>query len=131
MYIIDTSVWIEIFLDTDKGKKSAQMIKEQTSIFTGNITIAEISKWCYLNNIKFDEILERIEKTSLILYTTRLSEQRAGQLCVQVNKKLSNKEKTVGLIDCIIAAIAEENDLTVLTKDRHFLKFEGVKKEII
>lgn len=130
MYIVDTSAWIEIFLGTQLGEIAKEKAKE-SSFFTASITIAEISKWCYLSNLDFAEIIPRVEKISIILNTTRTSEERAGQLWVQVNKKTPKKEKQVGLIDCIIAAIADENDLTVLTKDRHFLKFDGIKKELI
>ena len=130
MYLVDTSTWIEIFQDTEKGKKSAKLLKE-SRFFTASVSIAEISKWCYLNSIDFLEIISKIENASLILYTTRTSEQMAGRLWVEVNKKKQKKEKQVGLIDCIVAAIAEENDFVVLTKDRHFEKFDKIKKELI
>lgn len=130
MYLLDTSAWIEMIVGTDSGKKIKETIRG-IQIFTPSVTIAEVSKWCYKQGSNSKKTIEDIEKSSIqILYTTRSSEQRAGQLCVEVNKK-NLKEKQVGLIDCIIAAIAEENDLTVLTKDKHFLLFEKTKKEII
>ncbi len=130
MYLIDTSIWIEIFQDTEKGRRATRILKG-LNFFTASISIAEISKWSYLNSIEILEIIIRIENTSGILQTTRISEQKAGQLWVEANKKPGKKEKQVGLIDCIIAAIAEENDLTVLTTDRHFSKFGKIKKEIL
>ncbi|MBI4044837.1 MAG: PIN domain-containing protein [Candidatus Diapherotrites archaeon] len=130
MYLVDTSVWIEIFQETPKGKQVVIKLFN-VSLFTASASIAEISKWCHLNKIDVAQKISRIEISSEIVHTTRFSEELAGELWVQVNKSTGKKVKQVGLIDCIIAAIAEENGLTVLTKDKHFEKFDKIKKELI
>lgn len=131
MYLLDSSAWIEILQGTKLGKKAAELA-EQNRFFTASISMAEISKWCHLNGVDALEKLSKIEQASLeILQTTRISELRAGSLWLEVNRSLPKKTQKVGLIDCILAAIAEENDLTILTKDKHFLLFESIQREIL
>ena len=131
MYLVDTSIWVEIFRNTEIGRASEKKLSE-TSYFTASVSLAEISKRAYLDNLEPKEFIFRVEKTSNgILNSSRLSEQMAGKMWVEANGAKQRKERAVGLIDCIIAAIAEENDLTVLTKDKHFALFEGIKKEIL
>lgn len=131
MYLIDTSVWIEILKKTDKGEAIEKKLSE-VPYFTPAVCLAELSKWAYLNNLDSKDLIQTAEVASGdILATTRSSEERAGNFWVKINKETVQKGKTVGLIDCIIAAIAEENDLTVLTKDKHFGLFEQIKKELL
>ena len=131
LFLVDTSVWIEILKGTTQGKTAINKITN-TPIFTASISMAELSKWSYLNSKNSKEILSQIENASAgIISTTRTTELRAGNLWVTVNKHRQKKLRTIGLVDCIIAATAEENCLKILTKDKDFLAFEQIENEII
>ena len=125
MLLIDSSVWIEVLRGSEKGKKAREMIKAQPS-FTAGISLAEISYWCYKNNEIPEEALTLVMTGSEgILQTTRKVEKRAGQLRFELNQNLLRREREVGLVDCLIMAIAEESGLGIVTTDKHFLKFSG------
>lgn len=131
MYLIDTSIWVEISQGTEKAKKCVQLISKHECYTTG-IVIAEMSKWCYANSVDAKEKISWIDALcNGILEPNRISQLRTGFLWKEANKQAGKKKRNIGLVDCLIAATAEENDLTVLTKDKHFKTFEGIKKEII
>ncbi len=130
MYVVDTSVWAEILLGSQLGKK-AKSVLEKNECFALDITFAELSKWCISN--KFDPLAigQIIEKScNGLLGVSKRGFLRAGMLWHSANNPL-RKGRQVGLVDCIIAAAAEENGVGVLTKDRHFTRFPGLKKEFL
>lgn len=130
MYLVDTSVWAEIFLGTRLGQK-AKAILDSGECFALDITLAELVKWCVSHNFDPQEIKDVTERSSNgTLGTSKTAFFQAGMLWHIANKS-KGKGRQIGLIDCIIAAAAEENGLVVITKDRHFLHFEEISKEII
>ncbi len=130
MYLIDTSVWVEIFLGSPLGKR-AKGIMEKNECFAPDITLAEVGKWCILNNFEPGQIEGLMGRSCHgIISTSKRGFLRAGALWNSVNA-LGKKGRLVGLIDCIIAATAEENNLIVLTKDRHFTHFDKIAVELI
>ncbi|HIH20350.1 TPA: PIN domain-containing protein [Candidatus Micrarchaeota archaeon] len=125
MLIVDSSVWIEILKDSEKGQKAVEIIGGDP-VFTAAISLAEISHWCFRYSQKTDEFLSLIIlRTNDILQSNRVTEKRAGQLRFELNQNIANNEKQVGLVDCLIMALAEESGLAILTTDKHFLKFSG------
>ncbi|HLC92400.1 MAG TPA: PIN domain-containing protein [archaeon] len=130
MYVVDTSVWAEILLGSQLGKR-AKDILEKNECFALDITFAELSKWCISNNFNPLEIEALVEKScNGMLGVSKRSFLRAGMLWHTVNSP-KQKGRQVGLIDCIVAATAEENGFGVFTKDRHFARFAQVKKEML
>ena len=131
MYLVDTSVWIDIFRETESGKNAMKKIAGKDR-YACAVTIVEMSKWCHSNNFAAAQILPRVETScSGILNSSRAGEFTAGKMWFKANKGIKRSGRQVGLIDCIIAATAEENGLTVLTQDKHFQRFTNIKKEII
>ena len=125
--LIDTSAWIEFFKGTEKGAKVRKEIEENTCYVTSE-SMAEVARWCFESKADVDKRFEEINGlTSSVLYMGRKTERRAGELAVSVNK---GRKKRIGLMDCTIAAVAEENDLTVLTADSDFLEL-GAKAKVI
>lgn len=121
---MDTSAWIEFFDGNEKGRRVKELILNRET-FTASITIAELSYWYVKNNRNFEEPLEIISNTSQILQSNRLTEKIAGQLKFELNKTRKKREGTIGLVDCLIMSIAEENDLAIITTDKHFLNYSG------
>lgn len=132
MYLVDTSAWVEILMGTVRGQKFSQAVLNSNCWATG-IVLAEIAKWCWLNSVDVEATFLRIEGLCCgIIPSSRVSEMRSGQLWVQANKITDRRKvRAVGIANCLIAAIAEENGLTVLSKDAHFLRFGSVGKEVI
>lgn len=116
---------------TPRGSRVLEII-EGSPCYTPSITFAEISRWCHSNSRPVLEIMEKIENMSDgVIMDSRVSEIAAGKLCFESNKKISGKGREIGLIDCLIASIAEENSLAVITKDRHFMHFDKIAVEMI
>ena len=130
MYLVDTSVWAEIFIGSQLGKRTKNTL-DKGECFALDISFAELSKWCISGNFDLQAMDGLVEKSANgILNTSKKGFIRAGELWHSANKN-HGKGRQVGLIDCIFAATAEENGLTMLTKDRHFAKFAGIKNEFI
>ena len=130
MYLVDSSVWAEILAGSPLGKRAKEIL-ENNECFSLDIAFAELSKWCISNNFEQGAMAELVEKSSNgIMAASKNTFLRAGALWHMANKR-NVKGRQIGLIDCIFAAVAEENDLTVLTKDRHFARFPQIKKEFL
>ena len=130
MYLVDTSVWVEILSGSALGK-TAKGALEKNECFAIDISFAELGKWCISNGFDHQVIEELIEKScNGILSTSKKGLLRAGILWHTANKSIG-RGRQAGLVDCIIAALAEENGLTVFTKDRHFARFPQIKKEFL
>ena len=127
MLLVDTSVWVELPKGTDKGAKAREEMRGK-ALYVASESMAELARWSLENGVDVDDKLrEVVSVVQSVLYMGRKTEKRAGELCVKVNK---GRKKKVGLIDCIIAAIGEENGLTVLTLDSDFSEL-GIKAKII
>ena len=130
MYLVDSSVWAEILAGSLLGARAKEIL-ENNECFSLDIAFAELSKWCISNNFQQEAMAELVEKSSNgIMAASKNTFLRAGALWHMANKR-NVKGRQIGLIDCIFAAVAEENNLTVLTKDRHFVKFSEINAEII
>ena len=118
MILVDTSVWVDFL----KGENSPhrrtlhRLIEDEEDISITDIILTEI-----LQGIKNDRDF-RTAKDYLLefpIYGSKGIETyiRAAQLYRDCRKKGKTVRKTV---DCIIAAICIENDLTLLHKDADF-----------
>ena len=113
--LIDTSVWIEYF----RGKSTGLVdyvgaIAKNREICVPRIVLAEL-----LQGAKSEKELVVIEKfmdAFTILDQTDQTWLRAGKL----SHELKKKGKNVGLTDCYIAVIAQDNKCAVLTLNQHF-----------
>ena len=126
MLLVDSSAWVEILLgSTVKGMKAKELVASEP-VFTASISLAEISYWCYCNKRQPEEDLALVRNTSEGLLQTRPAiEKRAGQLKFELNNSLGIRGREIGLIDCLIMAVGEESVLSILTTDKHFLKYSG------
>lgn len=114
MYLIDTDVIIWILRGDKEYENFLQELKNKGSLSVSTITIAEIYKNVYPSEMVMtenllNELLARDVNTS--------TAKQAGLYWQQYVKKLKN----LGLADCLIAATANVNDLTLVTLNvRHF-----------
>lgn len=121
MILLDSSAWIEIFRGTQKGNKIKEIINDKL-LYTCIISISEITKWCYENNLEEESYLQTIEENSTLLPLKKESLVFAGKLCVSHKKEVHN----FGLIDACIYSSAHVYGAMVLTTNHHFEGLEGV-----
>ena len=119
--IVDTSIWIEYF--KNESNLSASMDKE---LLAGNIymTGAVISE--LLQGAKTEQDFQALKSNidGVPFIETTLSD---WILAGEVSYKLREKGRTIPITDCLVAAIAINNDATVMTLDRHFQYISDVK----
>ncbi|MFH0948656.1 MAG: PIN domain nuclease [Elusimicrobiota bacterium] len=117
MTLIDTTVWIDFLngVDTSQVNLLTEIIKE------GNICISGIIITEILQGIKDDREFEEVKNllTDIPVYETRgiYTYLHAAQIYRKCKREGYTLRKT---IDCVIAAIALENDLMLLHNDRDF-----------
>ena len=118
MILVDTTVWIDFFKGSNSrhGKGLHQLIDEEEDICLTAIHLAEI-----LQGIKDDLSHEQVKRYLLDFpiyhprgLPTYLHASDIYRLCRRQGKTI---RKTA---DCIIAAIAIENHLTLFHNDRDF-----------
>jgi predicted nucleic acid-binding protein len=118
MILVDTSVWIDFFNGHDTKFRHAlrEMIKNEEEICITEIIMTEI-----LQGIRDDGMFENTKRYLLEFpvikprgIETYLSAAEIYRMC---RKKGRTVRKTV---DCIISAIARENDMAVYHNDNDF-----------
>ncbi len=118
MILVDTSVWVGFLKGTNSPHRRTlrRLIEEEEDISITDIILTEI-----LQGIKNDKDFKNAKDYLLEfpIYTPQGIESyiMAAQLYRDCRKKGKTVRKTV---DCIIAAICIENDLTLLHKDADF-----------
>jgi len=118
MILVDTSVWVDFLRGEDSPHRRAlhRLIEDEEDISITGIILTEI-----LQGIKNDRDFQTTKDCLLEfpIYGPKGVETyiRAAQLYRDCRKKGKTVRKTV---DCIIATICMENDLTLLHKDGDF-----------
>jgi|SRR3989344_2335467 len=122
--ILDTSAWIEFFQGTEKGKKVLVAMKKE-QVFTSIISFAEITNWCYKNDLKenLNQYLRAIKDGSQVLPLHEQVMIVAGKLNYE-RKKAVDKW---GMVDSLILATSLNYNLKVLTKDAYFNDVPGAE----
>jgi predicted nucleic acid-binding protein len=118
MILVDTSVWIEFLRGENSVQRQAlhRLIEEEEDISITEIILTEV-----LQGIRNDRDF-RMTKDYLLEFPIFRPQGietylQAAHLYRECRKKGKTVRKTV---DCIIAAICLENDLTLLHQDRDF-----------
>lgn len=122
MILLDTSAWIEYLNSTELGNKIKDLFYQKIGIYTCQLTIAEISVWCYKNNENPDKYLDKIKKLSSILEISEDILVASGRTYWE-----ERKNGKLGLIDSIIYTTARFHGLVLWTKDGDFKKLPGVE----
>ena len=133
-YIVDASAWIDYFRGTPRGKSVKQLILppgKAVEIITPTITLAELKKHYVKENLEgFDQDMENVR-----LLSNRIPDLdwrtaiRAGELHAH------RKNRDIGIVDCILLAVAEMDRGKVLSLDGHFKRrpeamYIGGKQEL-
>jgi len=113
--LVDTSVWVSYFRGgTPSISEKVDRLLDGAEVCIPKVVLAEL-----IQGAKSEREISTIEDffdAFTILDQKQDTWVKAGKL----SRKLKNKGKTVHLLDCYIAVIAEENACAVFTLDTHF-----------
>ncbi len=122
-FVVDAYAWIEYLGGTEKGKKAAGIIEDESNeVFTSAATISEVvSK--FLRENKDEKIgLNSINSLSIVISLSQEICASAGRIHFEAKKK--NKE--FGMLDAFVAATARKINAMILTGDDDFKHFKEV-----
>jgi len=118
-YMIDTSVWIDYFRDSDKGLNDfIDHLIDEDVVYTNGIIKTEL-----LIGTKTPKEYDLTKNNLDCLYTIDLDNQIFDEVS-KVGFQLKRKGITVPLSDLIIAVQCFQHRLILLEKDRHFQKIK-------
>ena len=114
MFLIDTDIIIWVLRGITKYEIFLQDLKDKGSLSISTITIAEIYKNVFPSEIvKTESVLNELQAWDV---TPAIAKQ-SGLYCQEYIKKLKN----LSLTDCLIAATANVNNLTLVSLNiKHF-----------
>jgi predicted nucleic acid-binding protein len=119
MRVIDTSIWIEIFLGSELGRQHLPLLDKPEDIIVPTIVQYEIYKW-----LARERTAE--EANRVITFTADCTVQDMDSNVAILAAELAAEYK-LHTTDAIIYASALVNDASVLTCDAHFNKLPGVE----
>ncbi len=118
MILVDTSVWIDFLagIDTLHRRILHRLIEKEEEICITEIILTEI-----LQGIKEDTAYETTKNYLLEFPIISPKGNKTYISAAGIYRKCRKQGKTIRkTIDCIIAAIAQENNLTILHNDSDF-----------
>jgi hypothetical protein len=134
MILVDTSVWIDFLAGKETPHRHIlhQLIEKEEDICITEIILTEI-----LQGIKDDKVYETIKSYLLEFPVIKPKGIDTYIIAAEIYRRCRKEGKTVRkTVDCIIAAIVQENGLTLFHNDNDFviiekcigLKTLGIKK---
>ena len=117
MVLVDTTVWIDFLKgrDTAEVGKLEQLLAEETDVFITGIIVQEI-----LSGVKEKKDRAKVRKELehfMLINPTLETHIRAAEIFDACRKKGYTIRS---IIDCLIASLALEYDLTLLENDRDY-----------
>lgn len=124
-FLLDTNIIIAFFAGQDSIHKRLEQAAE---VFVPCIVLGELYYGAYkASRAKVN--LERIDEftiDSAILGCDTGTAREYGS----IKNKLLRKGRPIPENDIWVAAIAQQHDLTLVTRDKHFGEVEGLKQEV-
>lgn len=120
MYLIDTDIIIWVLRGHGKYTAFLQELKNKGTLSISTITIAEVYKNIFPSEIlKTEKLLLELEAHDV----TTLIAKQGGLYWQQYSKNLKN----LGLADCLIAATANVNDLSLVSLNTKHFPMKDIK----
>ena len=119
MRVIDTSIWIEIYLGSELGRRHLPLLSAPEAIIVPTIVQYEIFKW--LSRERTSE-----EATLAVTFTGECLVQELTTEVAILAAELSAVHK-LHATDAIIFATAQLHDAPMVTSDAHFRDLPGVE----
>ena len=120
MYLLDTDIIIWVLRDHQKYLDLFEELSNRGSLFISTITISEVYK-----NIFPQELIktERLLNDLQVYDITSTIAKQAGLYWKEYSKNLKN----LNITDCLIAATATVNDLTLVSLNLKHFPMEDIK----
>jgi len=117
--LVDTSVWVSYFRGGSPAiAEKVDCLLEGAEVCVPKIVLAEL-----IQGAESEREISTIEDffdAFTILDQSQNTWLKAGKL----SRELKNRGKTIRLLDCYIAVIAQENACAILTLDEHFKEIQ-------
>ena len=125
-FLFDSNIVIDIFRNR---QSTIELVKDIDNISIPAIVLGELYYGANKSNQTAKRTLqiEQLEKTVNIIEVTAITARFYGE----IKDKLRIIGKPIPENDIWIAAIAKENNLTLITKDKHFNYVDGVQIKMI
>ncbi len=129
-YLLDTNIWICFFNNDQrpqivKARQTAEKIISKADVYLSVINLAELLQRS--RKTKKDKKIREYLKAVECLSATRSTAELAGDLASEY--AISGESLTTD--DCLIAATAIENQLTLVTADTRFKTIKQLQTKLI
>jgi tRNA(fMet)-specific endonuclease VapC len=128
MKCLDTDLLVAILRGKEEAKKAVDKLDEEAKNATTSVNAFELFFGANRSERKQENVKEAsklIERLTVFPLDTASSKKAA-----EISAKLSAKGETIDYRDAMIAAIAIENGLTLITRNQaHFKRIKGLQTE--
>ncbi|MEM2593499.1 MAG: type II toxin-antitoxin system VapC family toxin [Candidatus Bathyarchaeia archaeon] len=128
--VVDTYGWIEIFLGSESGKRTKEIIEKGEEVYTPDIVGAEIARKYLREGVGEQEVLERLtvieESSEIVPISKRIAFEAAKCYMELMEKARLEKLRAPSLFDAIILATARALNAKLVTGDEHFRGMDGI-----
>ena len=114
--LVDTSAWVDFFNGhpSPEAEALARLIREEADVLTCGVVVAEV-----LQGLRKSKTLTKIEQHLLGMEWLTPREPETYVEAANLYRHLRSKGVTIrSTIDCVIAQLADEHDVLLLSKDR-------------
>jgi tRNA(fMet)-specific endonuclease VapC len=127
MYCLDTNILIAVFRGDKELSSKIEAMRGMSDVFVTPITLCELYKGAYAY-YDTERIIRNIEDF-ISSFEVLDFNQNACKEFGKLYSKLKNSGGMIPETDIMIASIAKENDLTLITRDKNHFEKTGVKVE--
>lgn len=122
MYLLDTNILIYVL------KARSEVLKFLGTLSAGRFAISIVSRLEFLDGLQDEVFLTKEVQDYLDLFENIVLDKEIAQQAALLSFRASNK---VSFKDLIIAATAIYTDKTLVTADKGFKKFPGLKLKLL
>jgi len=123
-FLLDTSIIIALFANEPEVRNR---ISGSEEVFISSVSLGELYFGAYRSS-KAQENIDRIDDFALSTTVLNCSTETAKRYG-EIKNRLKDKGKPIPENDIWIAALAKQYDLTLVTRDTHFIAIDKLKRE--
>lgn len=121
--VFDTFAWVEAFEDTPAGRRAFALLSTH-DVWTPDLVLAELANIVTRRRPEtLPHVLDAVRSTSLVLALDGDTAVAAGSL----RTELARTRKGIGMVDCLVLAMARAHGAPLVTGAPHFRDLEGVR----
>jgi len=124
-FLLDTNIVIAIFANDRSAMTS---LADASEVFVPNVTMGELYYGAYKSN-RFEFNISRIDEFASISSILGCDLQTSREYA-KIKNALREKGRPIPENDIWIAAIAVQYNLTLVSRDDHFKRIDGLHTEI-